>query len=85
MSCHVTDDIIGLLAEARVRVITFALHIMQMFQILDLTLFGVLKRCLGYKLPFEVEKETVKFIMRVSHDFKQTMVESNIWGAIRVI
>jgi hypothetical protein len=23
--------------------------------------------------------------MRVSHDFKQTMVESNIWGAIRVI
>jgi hypothetical protein len=49
------------------------------------TLFGVLKRRLGYKLPFEDEKETVKFIMRVYHNFKRTMVEPNIWGAFRAI
>jgi hypothetical protein len=42
------------------------------------TLFGVLKWRLGYKLPFEDEKETVTFIMKVSHNFKQTMVEQNI-------
>jgi hypothetical protein len=58
---------------------------MQIFQILDMTLVGVLKRRLGYKLPFEDEKETGKFIMKVYHDFKQTMVEPNTWGAFRVI
>jgi hypothetical protein len=36
-------------------------------------------------LPFEDEKETVKFIMKVDRDFKQTMVEPNIWGAFRAI
>jgi hypothetical protein len=77
-SCHVTDDIIGLLTEARVPVITFALHSAQIFQILDLTLFGVLKRRPRYQLPFEDEKETVNFIMKVYHEFKQTIVESNI-------
>jgi hypothetical protein len=74
---HVTDQIIGLLTEARVRVITFAPHRRQIFQILDVTLFGAVKRRLGYKLPFENEKKTVKFIMKVSRDFKQTMVEPN--------
>jgi hypothetical protein len=41
------------------------------------TLFGALKRRLGYKLPFEDEKETVRFIKKVYHDFKQIMVELN--------
>jgi ATP-dependent helicase YprA (DUF1998 family) len=75
---HVTDDIIGIHTEARVRVITFAPHTTKICQILDVTLFSVLKRRLGYKLLFEDEKETFKFIMKVYHDFKQIMVESNI-------
>jgi hypothetical protein len=82
---YVTDDIIGLLTPAGVRVITFAPHTTQTFQVLDVTLFGVLKRRLGYELPFEDEKETVSFIMKVYHDFKQTMVEPNICGAFRTI
>jgi hypothetical protein len=36
-------------------------------------------------LPFEDEKETVNFIMKVYHEFKQTIVESNIWGALQAI
>jgi hypothetical protein len=63
MPCHVTDDIIGLLTEARVRNITFVPYTTQIFQALELALFGVLKRHLGSKLPFEDENETVKFIM----------------------
>jgi hypothetical protein len=63
---HVMDWSIGLLTEARVRDIPFAPHTTQIFLILDVTLFDVLKRRLGYKLPFEDEKETVKFIMKVS-------------------
>jgi hypothetical protein len=61
-----------------VRVIIFAPHTTQIFQVLDATLFGVLKRRLGYKLPFEDGKETVKFIMKVYHDFRKAMVEPNI-------
>jgi hypothetical protein len=80
---HVTDDVVHLLTKARVRVITFAPHTTQIFQILDVTLFGVIKRRPRYELPFEDEKETVKFIMKGYHDFKQTMVEPNIWGAFR--
>jgi hypothetical protein len=75
---HVTDDIIVLLTEVRVRVITFAPDTTQTFQVPDVTLFGVLKSHPRYELPFGDEKARVKFIMRVSHDFKQTMAESNI-------
>jgi hypothetical protein len=82
---HVTDDIIAVLTEARVSVTTFAPHTTQIFQVLDVTLFGALKRRLGYKFRFEDEKETVKCIMKVYHDFKQTMVDPNIYGALRAI
>jgi hypothetical protein len=71
-SAHVTDDVIRLLTEARVCVITFAPHTTQIFQVLDLTLFGVLKRRLRCELSFENENATVKFTMQVYHDFKQT-------------
>jgi hypothetical protein len=47
---HVPDDVIHLLTKARVCVITFARHTTQIFQA-----FGVLKRRLGYELPFEDE------------------------------
>jgi hypothetical protein len=44
-SADVSDDVIRILTEARVRVITFAPHTSKVFPVLDLTLFGVLKRC----------------------------------------
>jgi hypothetical protein len=77
-SAHVTDDVIRLLTEARVRVITFAPHTTHIFQVLDLTLFGVVKRRPRYEPPFETENSTVKFLMKVYHDFRQTMVPSNV-------
>jgi hypothetical protein len=36
-------------------------------------------------MPFEAEKATVKFIMKVYHDSKQTMMEPNIWGAFQAL
>jgi hypothetical protein len=84
-SSHVTEDIIGLLTKAQIRVITFALHATRIFQILDVTVFGVLKRRVGDKLPFEDEKEIVEFIMKGYRDFKQTMEEPNIWRAFQAI
>jgi hypothetical protein len=80
---HVTDDVIRLLTEARVRVITFAPQANQIFQVLDATLVGVLKRQSRSELPFEDEKETLEFTMKVYHDLKQTMMEPNISGAFQ--
>jgi hypothetical protein len=77
-SSHVTDDVIRFLTDATVRVITFAPYATQIFQVLDLTLFGVLKRRTGYELPFENDNATAKFITRVYHDFRQTMIQLNI-------
>jgi hypothetical protein len=74
----VTDDVIRPLTGARVRVITFTPHTTQIFQVLDVTLFGVLKRRPRDQLPFEDENETVKCTMKVYHDFKQTMMKPNI-------
>jgi hypothetical protein len=82
---HMSDDVISLLTEARVPVTTLAPNTTQIFQVLDVALFGVLKPRPRYQLPFEDEKEIVEFIMKVYHDFKQTMVESNIREAFWAI
>jgi hypothetical protein len=82
---HVTDDVIRLLTEARVRATIFAPHTTHIFQVLDLMLFGAPKRRQRYELPFETDNATVKFTMKVYHDFKQTMVPSNVWGAFHAL
>jgi hypothetical protein len=82
---HVTDNVIHFITEVPVRVIIFALHTTQIFQVLDVTFFSVLKRRPRYELPFDDQKATIKFIMKVYHDFKQTMVKPNIRGAFQAI
>jgi hypothetical protein len=49
------------------------------------TLSGVLKRHPRDELPFGDEKATIKFRMKVSDDFKQTMVEPNRSGAFQAL
>jgi hypothetical protein len=67
-SAHVSDDVIRIFIEARVRVITFALHTTQVFQVLVLTLIGVLKRRPRYELPFHDDNAIDKCPMKVYHD-----------------
>jgi hypothetical protein len=62
--------VIGLLSGAQVRVITFAPHTIQIFQVFDVTLFGVLKRHTRDELPFGNEKAVVQFVMKGYHDFR---------------
>jgi hypothetical protein len=76
-SAHFSDDVIRMLTEAKVRVITFPSRTTQVFQVLDLTLFGVLKRRPRYELPFDEDNSMVKFIMKLYHDFRQTMIQPN--------
>jgi hypothetical protein len=84
-SAHFTDDVIRFVTEARVPVITFAPHTTHNFQVLDRTLFGILKRRPRYELPFETDNSMVKFLMKVYDGFKQTMVPSNVWGAFHAL
>jgi hypothetical protein len=77
--------VIALLTKARVGVITIALHTTQIFQVLDVTQFGVLKRHTRYELSFGDEKSTAEVVKKGYHDFKQTMVEPNIWGAFQAL
>jgi hypothetical protein len=53
--------------------------------VLDLALFGLLKRRSQYQLPFDDEKGTHKFIKRVYHDFQPTMIGINICEASQEI
>jgi hypothetical protein len=81
-STHLTDHVIRLLTDARVRVIAFAPQITQIFQVLDVTLFSVLETCPKYELPFENHNPTVRFIIKAYHDFKQTIMPRNVLGAL---
>jgi hypothetical protein len=84
-SLHLTPVVIDLLSTARVRIVTFAPNTTQIFQVLDLSLFGVLKRPGQYQLPFGDDTESASFIKKVYHDFRSTMTDMNPWGAIRGI
>jgi hypothetical protein len=77
-STHVSDNVIRIVTEARVRVITFAPDATQVFQILDLILFGVPKPCPMYELPFDGDNATAKGITKVYHDFTQTIVPVSV-------
>jgi hypothetical protein len=48
-------------------------------------LFGVLKRRGQHELPLEDDAGSARFIRKVYHDFRVTMIELNIWGAFRGI
>jgi hypothetical protein len=84
-SSHVSHDVIRILIETRGRIITFAPRTTQLFQILDLTLFCVLKRCPRYELPFDNHNATVNLIMKVYHDFTWAMARPNVWGTFRAL
>jgi hypothetical protein len=84
-SPHISDDVMAVLINARVRVITFAPHTTHVFQMLDVVLFDALKKhAIGLEMLNE-ESGTTAFILKLYHDFKQTMVEVNIWEAFSAI
>jgi hypothetical protein len=82
-SSHVGEEVLSLLRDASVRVITLAPHTTHIFQELDLGLFGVLKRQGRYVLPFDDDQTTTIFLLKIYRTFRQTMIEQNIWGAFQ--
>jgi hypothetical protein len=84
-SLHIADDIISVLTSVRVRVITFTPHTTHVFEIVDVVLFGALKKHATGLETLHKEEPAAAFLLKVCHDFKQTMIEVNIWGAFSPI
>jgi hypothetical protein len=80
---HMGDAVIEVLTRERVGVNIFNLHTthIHIFQMLDVMLFGTLKKHVTGFSTLDEDQPTAAFIIKVYHDFKQTMVEVNIWGA----
>jgi hypothetical protein len=79
------DEVGALLTSLRVRIITFALHKTHIFQVLDVVLFSAMKKHNTGLKDLDETRPAAAFLIRVDHDFKQTMIEVNIWGAFAAI
>jgi hypothetical protein len=78
------EEAVGaILTRERVRVFIFAYHTSHIFQMLDVTLFGILKNSIGLR-TFE-RGQPAAFILNAYHDFKETIAEVNTWNAFAVI
>jgi hypothetical protein len=82
---HTTPEVLATLRDHNVKVITFLSHTIQIFQTLDLCLFGVFNRKMQYKLPFANDNLTVNFIQNAFHALKQTFVPDNIRSAFKLL
>jgi hypothetical protein len=80
-SLHMSDDTLAVVARARMTIITFAPYTTHIFQMLDVVLFDSLKKhATGFE-TLDEEQPAAAFLLKVYHDFKQTLIEVNIWEA----
>jgi hypothetical protein len=77
-SVHAQGDTLQMLADHRVKVLTFPPGTTQNFQSLDLGLFGNFKKRMNYRLLLETDETTAGFIQRSFHMTKQTLVEDSV-------
>jgi hypothetical protein len=84
-SRHMGSAVIAILTREIVRLTTFAPHTTHIFQVLDLVSFGALKKRSTRVSTRDEEQAAAAFIIKVYHDFKQTMVEVNISDAFSAI
>jgi hypothetical protein len=68
-----SDAVIAVLTSARVRVIIFTHHTTHIFQILDMVLFSALQKHATSLSTLDQEQSAAAFVVKVDHDFKQTM------------
>jgi hypothetical protein len=80
-----SDDIVPVLTCVRVQIIKFAPHTTNIFQVLDVVLFGAFKKhAIGLE-TLAGEQPAAAFLLKVYHDFKQIMIEINTWRAFAAI
>jgi hypothetical protein len=69
-SLHMADEVIALLTSVRVQIITFATYMTHIFQVLDVVLFGVMKKHDTGLKDLDETLPAAVFLIRVYHDFK---------------
>jgi hypothetical protein len=84
-SPHMSHDIVAILTRVRMKIITIAIHTIYIFQMLDVILFGTLKKHATGLETLDEEQPAAAFLLTVYHEFKQTKVEINIWRAFAAI
>jgi hypothetical protein len=84
-SNHMSDDVITILTRERVKMVIFASHATHVFQMLDVVLFGALKKHTTGLETLDDESREIALFLKVYRDFKQTMVEVNIWEAFAAV
>jgi hypothetical protein len=84
-SIHTRPEVVATLTDYNVKVITFPPHTIQIFQTLDVCLFGIFKRKMQYKLPFANNNLTVNCIRNAVHALKQTLVPDNVRSAFKLV
>jgi hypothetical protein len=82
---HTRPEVPATLRNHNVKVITFPPHTIQIFQTLDLCLFGVFKRKRQSKLPFANDNLTVNLIRNAFRALQQTFVRDNVRNAFELL
>jgi hypothetical protein len=82
---HLISGVRNLLNAARVPVVTFASYTTQIFQLLDLAFFGMLKWEEKYYLPFSDLGKTGNFVYNVYRKMEKTLTAPNIWAVFQAI
>jgi hypothetical protein len=77
-SSHMSDGVIAILTRERVRIVTFTLRMIHIFQILDVVLFNALKKYATGLETLDEESQAIAFLLKLHRDFEQMMVEINI-------
>jgi hypothetical protein len=77
-SRHPRPEVLKILREHDVKVIILLPHTTQLFQALDLSLFGALQAKLQYQLPLGNDDRVFAFIQKAFHSLKQTFVPDNV-------
>jgi hypothetical protein len=77
-SVHMRESTLRDFAALRVKMAAFPNHNANIFQCLDLSLFGILKKRIDYRLPLDRNDSMAMFIKCIFHNMKQTLFEDNV-------
>lgn len=82
-SVHCDKSILKCLGENNVIVLTFPAHTTNIFQPLDLSLFGIFKKAKNTETDSEMQDEVNKSIIKCIQIYEQTATSFNIRGSFR--
>jgi hypothetical protein len=82
---HRRPEIPTIVREHKVKVFAFPPHMTEIFQTLELSLFGMLKRKLPDKLPFSNDDLMMALIQRFFHFRSEAFVPDNVRNTVKML